>query len=80
MQPRAVDKWTDDDENALKEASRTDLVIGDTALGQLQDKKRNEFLETARKFTPEEWAEIIAARSSADTATTLTSDANEGNE
>ena len=80
LQPQAVDKWTDDDENALKEASRTDLVIGDTALGRLQDKKRNEFLETARKFTPEEWAEIIAARSSADTATTLTSDANEGNE
>jgi len=83
LQPPAAKKWTEDDENALKEASRTDLVIGDTALGQLQDKKRKEVIDTARKFTQEEWAELAAARNSSadDTSTTmLTNDANEGNE
>jgi hypothetical protein len=52
---------------------RTDLEIGDTALGRLQAKKKKDFIKTARKFTPEEWAETTEARSlsSANTITTI---------
>ena len=36
--------------------------VGDTALGRLAEQRKKEFRLTARKFTEEEWAEILAAR------------------
>ena len=60
-QPPEYDKWTDEKEQALLNASRTDLVIGDTALGRLKQKWKRDFTETARKFAQEEWDEMAAA-------------------
>ena len=60
--PPNYEKWTDEDENALKEASRTHIGIGDTAVGRLEERRMREFKQTVAKFTPEEWAEIEAAR------------------
>ena len=69
-QPSAYERWTDDDENELKEASRTDLDIGDTALGWLEKKRRKELVQTATKMTDDEWNELIAAQSLTSYATT----------
>jgi len=33
LHPPTIERWTDDDENALQQASRLDLEVGDTALG-----------------------------------------------
>jgi hypothetical protein len=47
-----------------------DLEVGDTALGRLVEQRKKEFRLTARKFTEEEWAEILAERlPESDTAT-----------
>ena len=62
LHPPTIESWTDDDENALQQASRLDLEVGDTALGRLAEQRKKEFRLTARKFTEEEWAEILAAR------------------
>jgi len=70
QQPPVCERWTDDDENALKEASRTDLDIGDTALGRLKKRKKKELVRTVKDMTEEEWSEVIAARSLATLATT----------
>ena len=39
-----------------------DLDVGDTVLGRLAEQRKKEFRLAARKFTEEEWAEILAAR------------------
>ena len=62
LHPPTIERWTDDDENALQQASRLDLEVGDTALGRLAEQRKKEFRLTARKFTEEEWAEILADR------------------
>mgnify|MGYP006169808191 FL=1 len=62
LHPPTIERWTDDDENALQQASRLDLDVGDTALGRLAEQRKKEFRLAARKFTEEEWAEILAAR------------------
>ena len=61
--------WTDGDENELKEACRTDLEIGDTALGRLEKKRKRDLVQTATKMTEDEWNEVIAARSLSTLAT-----------
>ena len=45
------------------EACRTDIEIGDTAVGRLEKKRKADFARTATKFTEEEWAEMTLARS-----------------
>ena len=62
MHPPTIERWTDDVENALQQASRLDLDVGDTVLGRLAEQRKKEFRLAARKFTEEEWAEILAAR------------------
>ena len=47
----------------MKEASRTDLDIGDTALGQLEKKRKKELVQAAKRMTDAEWNELLAARS-----------------
>ena len=61
--PPLFEQWTDADENELKEASRTDLDIGDTALGRLEKKRKKELVQAATKMTDAEWNELLAARS-----------------
>ena len=70
VQPPAYDKWTDEDERKLIEASKEDLGIGDTAVGRLEAKRKRDFIQTASKFTPEEWTEIMAQRN-ADNISTI---------
>lgn len=60
--PPEFKKWTDDDENELAEARRTDIEIGDTAVGRLKEKRQKEFQLTAPDFTHDEWAKIVATR------------------
>ena len=62
LHPPTIERWTDDNENTLQQASRLDQDVGDTALGQLPEQRKKEFRLAARKFTEEEWAEILAAR------------------
>ena len=62
MHPPTIERWTDDVENALQQASRLDLDVADTVLGRLAEQRKKEFRLAARKFTEEEWAEILAAR------------------
>ena len=69
QQPPMFEQWTDDDKNELKEACRTDLEIGDTALGRLEKKRKRDLVQTATKMTEDEWNEVIAARSLSTLAT-----------
>ncbi len=62
MHPPTIERWTDDVENALQQASRLDLDVGDTVLGRLAEQRKKEFRLAARKFTEEELVEILAAR------------------
>ena len=70
QQPPVYERWTDDDKNALKEASRTDLDIGDMALGRLKKRKKKELVRTVKDMTEEEWSEVVAAWSLGTLATT----------
>ena len=60
--PPMIERWTDDDKNALQQASRLDLDVGDTVLGRLAEQRKKEFRLTVRKFAEEKWAEILVAR------------------
>ena len=64
--PPIYERWTDDDEIALVEASRTDLEIGDTAVGRLEEKRKRDLMQAARHLSAEEWAEIAETRSAMD--------------
>ena len=54
VKPLEYNKWSDSDEIALLEASKTDIGIGDTAVGRLEMKRKKEFKQLARKMTDEE--------------------------
>ena len=72
--PPLFEQWTEADDSKLKEASRTDLEIGDTALGRLEKQRKKELVQAATKMTGEEWNELLAARSlSSLAASTVTS-------
>jgi len=60
--PPTIERWTDDNENVLQQASRLDLDVKDTVLGRLDEQRKKEFRLTARKFKEEEWAKILVAR------------------
>jgi hypothetical protein len=76
-QPPMYEKWTDEDENALKEASREDIDTGDTALGRLEAQRKKEFRLISKKFTQTEWAKMNDGRE-ADSATPNEEDHMEG--
>jgi hypothetical protein len=38
--PPTIERWTDNDENALQQASRLDLDVGDMALGRLAEQRK----------------------------------------
>ena len=62
--PPAYERWTDDDERALLEASKDEIALGDTALGQVQRRKQNEVRRSIMNMTDAEWAEAVALRES----------------
>jgi len=76
--PPKCDRWTDEDEMALIESARMDLGVADTALGRLRARKKADFVRTARKFTPEEWDAMCAARNLDMAADQVDNDANVG--
>ena len=62
--PPAYERWTDDDERALLEASKDEIALGDTALGRVQRRKQNEVRRSIMNMTDAEWAEAVALRES----------------
>ena len=76
--PPTCERWSDDDERELLEASKTEIAVGDTALGRAQARKKNELRLSALTMTDDEWAEVVSARqsvmdSSLDTTTEMDS-------
>ena len=63
IQPLVYDEWTDIDETALLEASRTDIEMGDTAVGRLERQRMEDFKRISPKFTSKQWAEMETVRS-----------------
>ena len=63
IQPPLYDEWTDIDKTALLDASRTDIELGDTAVGQLERQRMEDFKQISPKFTAEQWAEMETVRS-----------------
>jgi len=60
--PPLFEQWTDAEEKKLMEASRTDIDIGDTALGRLEEKRKKELVQAATKMTDAEWNKLLAAQ------------------
>lgn len=60
--PPVYERWTDDDERALLEASKDEIAVSDTTLGWVQRRKRNEVRRSIMNMTDAEWAEAVAAR------------------
>jgi len=63
-QPPPFNRWSDEDEAELINASKTDLGICDTAVGRLEKKRVSDLKQAAIKMSDEEWAEIKRLRRS----------------
>ena len=61
-QPVTIERWTDELEQQLITASKTDIAIGDTAVGRYEQRKMEDFKLAAPKFTNEQWAIMNAER------------------
>ena len=61
-QPLMVSRWTDELEEQLLVASKTDIAIGDTAVGRYVQRRMEDFKQAAPKFTDEQWAIMNAER------------------
>ena len=59
--PPTCERWSDDDERALLEASKKEITVCDTALGRAQSRKKNELKQSALTMTDDEWAEVVSA-------------------
>ena len=62
--PPTCERWSDDNERELLEAIKTEITVGDTALGRAQARKKNELKLSALTMKDDEWAEVILARQS----------------
>jgi DUF438 domain-containing protein len=69
--PPTYERWTDDDERELLEASKTNITVDDTALGRARKKKELDLAQAIRMMTKEELEAALAAKESIDNATTL---------
>jgi hypothetical protein len=58
--PPAFDKWTNDDEEQLKEAQSDIVEMAHTALGHLEALKKKEFLLATLLMTHEEFGQLAA--------------------
>jgi hypothetical protein len=61
-QPARIERWMDELEQQLITASKTDIAIGDTAVGRYEQRKMEDFKLAAPKFTNEQWAIMNAER------------------
>ena len=61
-QPATIERWTDELEEQLIAASKTDLEIGNTAVGRYEQRRMEDFKQVAPKFTDEQWASLNAER------------------
>jgi hypothetical protein len=61
-QPATIERWTDELEEQLIAASKTDIEIGDTAVGRYEQRRMEDFMQAAPKFTNEQWAIMNAER------------------
>ena len=61
-QPATIERWTDELEEQLIAASKTDIEIGDTAVGRYEQRRMEDFKRAAPKFTDEQWAIMNAER------------------
>jgi hypothetical protein len=61
-QPATIERWMDELEEQLIAASKTDLEIGDTAVGRYEQRRMEDFKQVAPKFTDEQWASLNAER------------------
>ena len=69
--PPTYERWSDDDEKELLEASKTDITVDDTALGRAQMKKKLDFEQAIGTMTKEELEAALAAKESMDSTMTL---------
>ena len=60
--PPICERWTDDDEQELLEASKVDIAVGDTALGRMQKRKSKEAQQSIITMADDELTEALAAR------------------
>jgi hypothetical protein len=51
-----IERWADELEEQLIAASKTDIAIGDTAVGRYEQRRMEDFKQAAPKFTDEQWA------------------------
>ncbi len=59
-QPAMIERWTDELEKELIAASKTDLEIGNTAVGGYEQRRMEDFKQVVPKFTDEQWASLNA--------------------
>jgi hypothetical protein len=57
-----IERWTDELEEQLIAASKTDIAIGNTAVGKYEQRRMEDFKQAAPKFTDEQWASLNAER------------------
>jgi hypothetical protein len=61
-EPAACVPWTDEEEWMLLDASKENIELGDTALGQVKRRKMSECKQALRDMSEEEFQDLIAAR------------------
>ncbi len=57
-----IERRTDEPEEQLIAASKTDIEIGDTAVGLYEQRRMEDFVQAVPKFTNEQWAIMNAKR------------------
>ncbi len=60
--PATIERWTDELNEQLIAASKTDIEIGNTAVGRYEQRRMEDFMQAAPKFTNEQWAIMNAER------------------
>ncbi len=61
-QPATIERWKDELEEQLIAASKTDIEIGDSTVGRYEQRRMEDFMQAAPKFTSEQWAIMNAER------------------
>ena len=60
--PPTCERWSDEDERELLEASKAEIAVSDTALGRAKARKEKEIERAALTMTDEKWEQIVARR------------------
>jgi hypothetical protein len=55
LHPPTIERWTDDIDNALQQASRLDMDVGDTALGRLAEQRKKESRSKRLDYSSRIW-------------------------